>query len=195
MFDMKIPGPVCLATVAIFGICSAAARDLTDKDFPKLAWSGKCTDSWKQPAAPGADVQSKLPLECEAITLTVNKGHSVLRFVTDHGDLAFISDTGLLDSKRMDARKNDMELTIDHAFALVTDEQIAEREAAGKQSMKYLVARGYCIFRPTAAHGHHLYLPTVSCFVPVVMGDEEYEGGLISSYSFTFQSVKEERLQ
>ena len=89
-----------------------------------------------------------------------------------------------------------MELTIDHAFALVTDEQIAEREAAGKESLKYLVARGYCIFRPAMARGHQLYLPiAVSCYVPVVMGDKEYEGGLISSYSFTFEAVKAEHMQ
>ena len=99
MFEMKILGPVCLASVAIFSIGSVDAKTLTDKDFPKLAWSGKCTNSWKQPSAPGADVRSKLPLECDAITLTVAKGHSVLRFVTDHGNVAFISDTGLLNSE------------------------------------------------------------------------------------------------
>lgn len=190
MPGVKTASAVCLALIAIFGIGFVQAKGLTDKDFPKLAWTGKCTDSWKQPSAPGADVLSKLPLECEAITLTVAKGHSVLRIVTNHGNVAFVSDTGLADSKRLDAKKNDMELTIDHAFALVTDEQIAEREAAGKQSMKYLVARGYCTFKPTMVRAHKLYLPIVSCYVPVVMGDNEYEGGLISSYSFTFESVK-----
>ena len=196
MFGSKMQGPICLAALAIFSIGSVDARVPTDKDFPPLAWSGKCIDSWKQPAAPDADVQSKLPLDCDAITLTVAKGHFVLRFVTDHGNVAFVSDTGLLESKRIDAKKGDKEFTIDHAFALVTDEQIAEREAAGKESMKYLVARGYCIFRPTTARGQHFYLPmTVSCYVPVVMGDNEYEGGLISSYSFTFEAMKAEHKQ
>ena len=100
MPGVKMGSAACLAVIAIFSIGSVDAKDLTDKDFPKLAWTGKCTDSWKQPSAPGADVQSKLPLECEAITLTVAKGHSVLRIVTNHGNVAFVSDTGLQDSKR-----------------------------------------------------------------------------------------------
>jgi hypothetical protein len=188
-------GRVLLAIGMILAIGPACAEDVDDSGLPPLMWSGHCIDSFKE--AP-TGVEGRLKLECEFFRMSYIKGRTIMRFSTDHGELTFVSETtfvkpGVL-SGPAGAGKDDKDLIIDHAFAMITQEEEARREEAvkgtDKNPMPYLVARGRCQLRYTYSKGKS-YLPAmINCYVPVVMGDEEYENGLISSYDMHFKAEK-----
>ena len=171
----------------------ACAEKPGDSDFPPLVWEGHCVNSFKQ--GPTGDDQ-KIKLECGIFRMSYVNGRTIMRYSTDHGEVTFVSESFFKKPRAQSpgAGPKDHDLIIDHAFAMVTQEEEKRREeevkGTDKIPMRYLVARGTCELRYSYLKGKP-YLPAmINCYVPVIMGDKEYDKGVISGYDMHFKAEK-----